>query len=261
MIDVPREGIRVLVVDDEAPARQRLIDLLRQDAHVKAVLEATDGVAAVTLIEREHPDLVFLDVQMPELDGLGVLDAVGPAKMPLTIFVTAYDQHAIRAFEFNALDYLLKPFSDERLEATLARAKARLNEVQAGEFGESMLRMLSTAPRRGRYLDRLVLKAAGATHFVRVVDIDWIEAAGVYVTLHVGGKQLLYRASLSGLAENLDPQRFVRVHRSAMVNIDSIVRLEPVSHGEFDLILRNGGETRVSRSYRAVLEQRLGQAL
>jgi two-component system LytT family response regulator len=124
-----------------------------------------------------------------------------------------------------------------------------------------MLRMLSTAPRRGRYLDRLVLKAAGATHFVRVVDIDWIEAAGVYVTLHIGGKQLLYRASLSGLAENLDPQRFVRVHRSAMVNIDSIVRLEPLSHGEFDLILRNGGETRVSRSYRAVLEQRLGQAL
>ena len=124
-----------------------------------------------------------------------------------------------------------------------------------------MLRMLSTAPRRGRYLDRLVLKAAGATHFVRVVDIDWIEAAGVYVNLHVAGRALLYRAALNQLAESLDPQRFIRVHRSAVVNIDSILRLEPVSHGEFDVILKNGGHTRVSRTYRAALERRLGQAL
>lgn len=161
MINAPHDTVRVLVVDDEAPARQRLIDLLRQDPHVTAVLEASDGLAAVTVIEREHPDLVFLDVQMPELDGLGVIDAVGPAKMPLTVFVTAFDQHAIRAFEFNALDYLLKPFSDERMEATLARARARLTELQAGEFGQSVLRMLSTTTRNGHYLDRLVLKAGG----------------------------------------------------------------------------------------------------
>jgi len=261
MIYAPHDGVRVLVVDDEAPARQRLTDLLRQDPHVTGVLEASDGTAAVAMIERERPDLVFLDVQMPELDGLGVIDAVGPTKMPLTVFVTAYDQHAIRAFEFNALDYLLKPFSDERMEATLARARARLTEQQAGEFGQSMLRMLSTTSRSARYLDRLVLKAADSTHFVQVLEIDWIEAAGVYVNLHVGGRALLYRAALNQLAESLDPLRFIRVHRSAVVNIDSIVRLEPASHGEFDVILKNGGQTRVSRTYRAALERRLGQAL
>jgi two-component system LytT family response regulator len=181
--------------------------------------------------------------------------------MPLTVFVTAYDQHAIRAFESNALDYLLKPFSDERMEATLARARARLTEHQAGEFGQSVLHRLSTTMRNGHYLDRLVLKTPGATHFVQVLEIDWIEAAGVYVNLHVGGKALLYRAALNQLAQGLDPHRFIRVHRSAVVNIDSILRLEPVSHGEFAVILKNGGHTRVSRTYRAALEKRLGQAL
>jgi len=261
MIDRSLEGIRSLVVDDEAPARQRLIDLLRQDAHVTDVLEASDGLGAIATIEREKPDLVFLDVQMPELDGLGVIDAIGPAQMPLTVFVTAYDQHAIRAFESNALDYLLKPFSDERLEATLARAKTRLTELQVGEFGQSVLRMVSAQPRRGQYLDRLVLKSAAATHFVRVADIDWIEGAGIYVNLHVAGKELLHRAALNQLAERLDPARFIRVHRSAIVNIDSIVRLEPVSHGEFDIFLKDGKQTRVSRTYRGALERRLGQRL
>ena len=175
--------MRVLVVDDEAPARQRLIDVLQKDAGIASVLEATDGIEAVTMIERERPDLVFLDVQMPELDGLGVIDAVGTAEMPLTVFVTAYDQHAIRAFESNALDYLLKPYSDERLEETLARARTRLTESQAG----NLVRLLA-APQAGRYRDRLVLKSAGVTRFLRVDEIDWIEGAGIYVNLHVGGK-------------------------------------------------------------------------
>src|SRR5262249_38939140 len=153
--------MRVLVVDDEAPARQRLIDVLRKDANIAEVMEATDGMVAVTMIERDEPDLVFLDVQMPELDGLGVIEAVGAAEMPLTVLVTAYDQHAIQAFEANALDYLLKPYSDERLEATLARARTRLTETQAG----SLLRLVATTPRAGRYLDRLVVKSAGVTRF------------------------------------------------------------------------------------------------
>jgi two-component system, LytTR family, response regulator len=255
------EDIRVLVVDDEPPARQRLTDLLCQDAHVSAVLEAADGLTAIRMIETEQIDLVFLDVQMPELDGIGVLDAIEPAQMPLTVFVTAYDQHAIRAFESNALDYLLKPFSDERMEATLKRARARLAERKAGQFGQSVLNMMSALPRGERYLDRLILKSAGVTHFVRVSDVDWIEGAGVYVNLHVAGKELLYRATLNQLTARLDPARFIRVHRSATVNIDSIVRLEPVSHGEFDVILKDGRQTRVSRTYRAALEQRLGQPL
>jgi two-component system LytT family response regulator len=261
MIAPHAEGIRVLVADDEAPARQRLIDLLHKDAQVKAVLEAGDGQAAVEMIERDAPDLVFLDVQMPQLDGLEVVKAVGADSMPLTVFVTAYDQHAIKAFEANALDYLLKPFSDERLEAALCRAKARHDERSMREFGRNVLRMISAGPAGGSYLDRLVVKSGGTTRFLRVADIDWIEGAGVYVNLHVGGKELLYRAALNELADCLDPVRFVRIHRSAIVNIDSIVELQPISHGEFEMVLKDGHRSRVSRTYRALLEKRLGQSL
>ena len=254
------ERISVLVVDDEIPARQRLADLLRKDPQVGSILEAGNGTTAVAIIQSRRPGLVFLDVQMPELDGLGVIEAVGAENMPLTIFVTAYDQHAIRAFEANALDYLLKPFSDERHEAAMARVKSRLDERCVHEFGQRMMRMVSGAAPERR-LDRLVVKSGGATRFVRVVDIDWIEAAGVYANLHVAGKEMLYRATLSELAERLDTERFVRVHRSAIVNIESIVQLEPISHGEFEVVLKDGSRSRVSRSYRAQLEKRLGQSL
>lgn len=256
------EPLHILVADDEAPARQRVMDLLRRDAGVSEIHEAADGEAAVEAIQKHKPDLVFLDVQMPELDGLGVVDAVGAAEMPLTVFVTAYDQHAIRAFEANALDYLLKPFSDERFEATMARVRSRLDERSRGEFGQRVMKMVAgTPPGAERRLDRLVVKSGGTTRFIRVIDIDWIEAAGVYVTLHVAGKELLYRAALNDLAEKLDPRRFVRIHRSALVNIESIVQLEPMSHGEFEAVIKNGSRARVSRTYRALLEKRLGQPL
>lgn len=256
------EPIRVLVADDEIPARQRLMDLLRRDEQIASVSEAGDGQTTVEIIQKDTPDLLFLDVQMPELDGLGVIDAIGASQMPLTVFVTAFDQHAIRAFEANALDYLLKPFSDERFEATMTRAKARLDERSMRDFGQRVMKMVNAAPQAPeRRLDRLVVKAGGTTRFIRAVDIDWIEAAGVYVTLHVGGKELLYRAALNDLAEKLDPRRFVRVHRSALINIESILQLEPISHGEFEAVLKNGSRTRVSRTYRSQLEKRLGQPL
>jgi two-component system, LytTR family, response regulator len=255
------ERIDVLVVDDEAPARQRLLDLLRKDSHVGGILEAENGAAAVEMIQNQRPDVVFLDVQMPELDGLGVIDAVGTEELPLTILVTAYDQHAIRAFETNALDYLLKPFSDERFEAAMARVKSRLDERSMREFAQRMLQMVSAAPAPERRLDRLVVKSGGTTRFVRVVDIEWIEAAGVYVNLHVAGKELLYRAALHELAERLDPMRFVRIHRSAIINIESVLQLEPISHGEFEVVLKSGLRSRISRTYRAQLEKRLGQSL
>ncbi len=261
MIAPPPSKIRILVVDDEAPARQRIIDLLARDAQTGVLLEAGTGKAAIELIEREALDLVFLDVQMPELDGLGVIEAVGAAQMPLTVFVTAYEQHAIRAFEANALDYLLKPFSDERFEAAFARAKSRYDERGIQELGLGMLRMASASAPSSQYLDRLVVKSGGATRFLRTVDIDWIEGAGVYANLHIGGKEFLYRASLNELASNLDPMRFVRIHRSAIINIDSIVELQPISHGEFDLVLKCAHRLRVSRTYRAQLEARLGQSL
>ncbi|MGA2776503.1 MAG: LytTR family DNA-binding domain-containing protein [Steroidobacteraceae bacterium] len=257
----PAERLRVLVVDDEAPARQRLVDLLKVDPQIGAVLEATNGRAAVEIIGCEKLDLVLLDVQMPELDGLQVIETVGAAAMPLTVFVTAYDQHAIRAFEANALDYLLKPFSDERWEAALARAKTRHDEHTLREFGRSVLHMLATQSEPGRYIDRLVVKGGGTTRFIPVTDIDWIEGAGVYVNLHVAGKELLYRTALKELAGHLDPRRFIRVHRSAIVNIDSILQLQPISHGEFEIALKGGGRSRVSRSYRTQLEKRLGQSL
>lgn len=256
------EDLCVLVADDEAPARQRIIDLLRGDSRVIAITEASDGLSAVDIIQNRKPDLVFLDVQMPELNGLEVIAEVGAECMPLTVFVTAYDQHAIRAFEANALDYLLKPFSDERFELTMARVGTRMDERSVREFGRRILRMISAAPVGDHLpLDRLVVKSAGSTRFVLVADIDWIEAAGVYANLHIGGKQVLYRAALNELAGRLDPVRFVRVHRSAIVNIESIRRLEPISHGEFEVILKDGSRSRISRTYRNQLEKRLGQSL
>jgi two-component system LytT family response regulator len=239
--------VTALVADDEAPARRRLGDLLRNVANVAEIIEAADGDSAVRLIESRRPDVVFLDIQMPGQSGLSVVDAVGLDRMPVTVFVTAYDHHAINAFEANALDYLLKPFGDERFEAAMRRILARLEE-----------RRPAAEP---VHWDRLVVKSTGATHIVKTADIDWIEAVGVYVNLYVGGKALLYRSPIHALADRLDPVHFVRIHRSAIVNLESILHLEPISHGEFDVVLKHGGRAKVSRTYRSQLEQRLGQAL
>jgi two-component system LytT family response regulator len=226
------------------------------------ILTPPDGMAAIEAIQKQKLDLVLLDVQMPEVNGLAVIDAVGVDDMPLTVFVTAYDQHAIRAFEANALDYLLKPFSDGRFEAAMARIKARLDDQSMRKFGQRVAKMVSAnSANADRPWDRLVVKSGGTTRFIRVVEIDWIEGAGVYVNLHVAGKEMLYRAPLSDLARRLDPRRFVRVHRSAIVNIESILHLQPISHGEFDVVLKDASRTKVSRTYRSELEKRLGQSL
>lgn len=253
--------ITVLVVDDESPARQRLMDLLRRESNIGVVHEATDGRGAVEAIRGLKPDLVFLDVQMPELDGLGVIEAIGAERMPLTVFVTAFDQHAIAAFEANALDYLLKPFSDGRFEATMARVRSRLDERGMREFGERVMRMISPLQPGAGTLDRLVVKAAGATRFLSVADVEWIEGAGVYVTLHTAGKEILYRSSLNDLESRLNPRFFIRIHRSAIINIERVSHLEPISHGEFDVVMKSGARVRLSRTYRAHLELRLGQPL
>ena len=272
MIPPRPESVTVLVVDDETPARQRLIDLLREETIAGTVLEASDGLQAIEAIERHQPSLIFLDVQMPELDGFGVMDnilhTIDPEAVPLTVFVTAYDQHAIRAFEANAIDYLLKPFSDERFEATMARVRNRLKERDLSEIGRKLAHVISMSPGPSapkRWLDRLVVKSGGSTRFLRVTDIEWIEAAGVYVNLHLrpaaGGGSLLYRLPLAELTARLDPARFIRVHRSAIVNLEDIQQLEPISHGEFDVLLKSGARTRISRSFRSHLEERLGQSL
>jgi two-component system, LytTR family, response regulator len=256
----------VLVADDEAPARRRLTDLLAASPlapppFTTRVIEADDGLLAVDAIRAHRPDVVFLDIQMPELDGLGVIGAVGIDEMPLTVFVTAYDHHAIRAFDANALDYLVKPFSDARFNATLSRVRARLQERRAADAADGRIAKLMASERARRPLDRLVVKAGGVTRFLAVAEVDWIEAADVYVTLHTAGKEILYRAALSEMAERLDARRFVRIHRSAIVNIDSVAQLEPLSHGEFDVVLKDGTRLRLSRTYKSHLEERLGQPL
>ena len=253
--------MQVLVVDDEAPARQRLRDLLRRDPDVGVVQEATDGRDAVTLIRRTVPDLVLLDVQMPELDGLGVVDAVGVEAMPLTVFVTAHDQHAIRAFETNAIDYLLKPFGDERFEAMLSRVRARLADRTSRVFHDRLARLLAPAADTSSSIDRIVVKMGGATRLLAARDIDWVEAAGVYVTLHAGNRAILHRMALSDLEARLDPRVFIRIHRSSLVNLEKVSHLEPLSHGEFEVVMRSGARVRLSRTYRVHLESRLGQSL
>jgi two-component system LytT family response regulator len=257
-------AIRTIVVDDEAPARVRLLELLRRDADVEVVGVAGDGLAAVELIREQAPDILFLDVQMPGLDGFGVLQALAPGQLPVTVFVTAYDQYAIQAFDAHAIDYLLKPYSDQRFESALKRARTYLGSVAAKDVGMEAVAAAqerqSVDPRSG-YLERLVLKSNGCVTFLDVNDIDWIEAAGVYVYLHVGTRTHLYRSSVAQLVQRLDPARFVRIHRSSAVNTSRIRELHARSHGDFTVVLRTGVELTMSRGYRTELEAWLKQPL
>ena len=266
MVQSP-EQIRVLVVDDESPARKRLVEMLAKDCDVGEILEAEHGVAAVALIQERRPDVVFLDVQMPGVDGFGVIDALGVANMPLTVFVTGYDKFALQAFEANAIDYLLKPFSDTRYEQTIERVKKRLREVSAGEvneantFGPELLELASRRFKPGEIWQWIAVRTKDSTRLLMADEIDWIEAAGVYVTLHVGKDEFLYRAGLSEVASRLDPFKFVRIHRSSVVNLRSVTLLERRSHGEFEVVPKNDRRLVLSRSYRSHVETMLGQAL
>lgn len=253
--------LRVLVVDDEEPARKRLLQLLRKDSEVTEVLEASDGMSAVDIIQEECPDLVFLDVRMPQLDGFGVIQSLGNEGMPYTIFVTGYDTYAVRAFEADAADYLVKPFSDARFAQAMARVKARMNSSENTVIGPNVAKAVSTRARAEGLWDRLVVKSGGITRFVVANEIDWIEGADVYVNLHVQGKEFLYRAPLREMVARLDPSRFVRIHRSAIVNIERIQQLEVISHGDFEVVLADGSRLQLSRRFRSELEKRLGQSL
>ncbi len=253
------QGWDILVVDDEAPARQRLRDLLRTQG---AVTEAEHGRRAVKKLKSQRFDLVFLDIQMPELDGLSVVRDVGIEQMPLTVFVTAYDRYAIQAFEANALDYLLKPFSDERFDATLQRLLRRRKEQQPDQAQTARMERLLSGLNPKVPLERFVVKSPGVTRFVEAAEIDWIEASGIYVTLHIGPRAILHNGfTLTELETKLDRRKFVRVHRSAIVRIDRIAQMEALSHGEFEVVLKSGGRIRLSRTYRPKLEELLGQSL
>lgn len=253
--------LRVLVVDDEEPARKGLIEFLRKDDGISDIIEAADGIAAIKLIQTEKPDLVFLDVQMPEITGFGVIAALGPEEMPLTIFVTAYDQYALQAFDADAIDYLLKPVEDTRLERALARARVRLDGAQKSPLGPNVMQLATERGQTGRHLNRLVVRTRGLTQLVEVAKIDWIGAAGAYVSLHVQGNEFLCNEHLRDLVNKLDPTQFFRIHRSTIINISSVVQLEPISHGEFDVVMKDGARLCLSRTYRSEFEKQLGHEL
>jgi two-component system LytT family response regulator len=241
-VDEHPARIRALIVDDEPLARSNLAVLLRTDPEIGTVSECGSGAEALGEIRVAKPDLLFLDVQMPECDGFDVLEMLGKDLPSAIVFVTAYDQYALRAFEAGALDYLLKPFDNARFELALGRAKQRI--------------------RRGvnqpKKLERFVIKNAGQLCFVKITEIDWIEAADYYACLHVGPKSHLLRRSMSELEEDLDPAMFCRVHRSSIVNLERVRGLKLSEDGEYEILLENGARVRLSRRYRKQLQERMG---
>jgi two-component system LytT family response regulator len=278
--------IRALIVDDEPLAREGVRLRLARHADVEVVGEAGDGASAVDAVRALAPDLVFLDVQMPGLTGVEVIEALPAERMPAIVFVTAYDQYAIRAFEANALDYLLKPFDEDRFAAAVDRARRRIAERRDGEMGRRLAALLAeygrgadgspaaqtaspappsassaTAEDAQRYVDRLVLKDAASVTFVPVAELDWVEADGDYMRLHTGPKSRLMRSTMAELERRLDPSRFVRIHRSTIVNVARIREMRPTFHGEYTVVLHDGVRLKLSRGYRDRLQSLLGAGI
>lgn len=269
--------LRTLIVDDEPLARRRLTRLLERSDEVEIAGECASGSEAVEAIRAERPDIVFLDVQMPGLDGVGVLEEVGPGAVGAVVFVTAYDRYALQAFDLHAVDYLLKPFTDRRFADALERAVSRVRQRAAESLSTSVLsaveayRALARDPapgaiepdeRRDRPAppesERLMVKSAGRIRFIASAEIDWIEAAGSYVRIHTGERSSLLRASMSAMAERLPEATFVRIHRSTIVNAERVVELRHRDHREMAVVLADGTELKLSRTYRATAGPRLG---
>lgn len=246
--------LRTLVVDDEPLAREWLRNLLAREDDVEVVGEVGDGFRAVLAIQELKPDVVFLDVQMPGLDGFGVLETLGPRELPALVFVTAFDQYAVRAFDVHALDYILKPFGQERLRTTLERVRGRLKAQRAGEALESLSSLVDELRTLRSYPVWLLVREDGKSSFVKVADIDWIEASRNNVVLHVGKASRFYHDTMQGMEEKLDRRRFLRIHRSSIVNIERVREIEPWFNGDYVVILRDGTKLTLSASYRSALK-------
>ncbi len=246
--------IRALIVDDESPARDNVRLLLAKDAEANIVGECANGFAAIESIESLQPDVIFLDVQMPRLSGFDVVRQVDCKRLPVIVFVTAYDQFALQAFEAHAFDYLLKPFSDDRFAAAWNRAK---EQVRQRQFAENNRRLIGLLTQQEQFISRIAIRSTGKVQILSVAEIDRIEAAGSYVELHAAGKNYLHRESLNSLESKLDPSRFVRIHRSAIVNLNSVRELQPHTHGEYLVILSDGSQLKLSRSYKENLARLL----
>jgi two-component system LytT family response regulator len=242
--------IRTLIIDDEPLARDRIKRLLRDEDGMKIIGECKNGVEAIDTITRVKPGLVFLDIQMPEKNGFEVIKALNASELPTIIFVTAYDQYALQAFDVHALDYLLKPFNRDRIKKAVSRAREQMEHRRLGNLDERLNSLIADLRGEKKYLDRLVVKSVGRVFFLKSDEIDWIEAAGNYVKLHVGRESHMIRETMNGIEAKLDPEKFLRIHRSTVVNIDRIKELHPMFSGDYAVILRNGTELALSRNYR-----------
>lgn len=258
------EKIKTLIVDDEPLARRNLRLLLERDSQIEIIGECRNGKDAVKTIETSRPDLIFLDIQMPEMDGFDVLEQVGPEHVQAIVFVTAFDQYALKAFEVHALDYLLKPYDDLRFTQALQRAKSQIESREITKVSKRLLALLEEresqkelSSRPKSYLTRLMIKLSSRVVLLRVEEIDWIEADGNYAKLHVRNKAHLLREKMHDLEAQLDPKRFVRIHRSIIVNLDRIKELHPHFNGDYIVVLEDGRQLKLSRSRRENLESRL----
>jgi len=248
--------IRALIVDDEPLARKGIRRLLGSE-DLQIVGECVDGLEAVEAIQAKRPDLVFLDIQMPGLDGFGVLEAIGPAAMPVVIFVTAYDLHAMRAFEVHAVDYLLKPVTPDRLSIALERARALMRQPRSVELTRKLDALLQTLKPPKKVLERIIIKSIGKVTVVPVEEIDWIEAEGDYVKLHTAERSHLLREKISALEEKLDNGAFMRIHRSTIVRVEHVRELRPLVNGDHVVVLQNGRQLSLSRKFREQVFARL----
>ncbi|HUP89206.1 MAG TPA: LytTR family DNA-binding domain-containing protein [Longimicrobiales bacterium] len=244
------QAIKTLIVDDEPLARDGIRLHLDEHEDIEVIGECGGGEEAVRRIEADQPDLVFLDVQMPGLDGFGVLEAIGTDELPAIVFVTAYDQFALRAFEAHALDYLLKPFERERFNKALDRVRIQMRGQVNGGMDDRLRSLVATLGNKERYLERMVARTGGKILILRVDDVDWVEAAANYVRVHIGPKQYLVRETMTNLETRLDPERFLRIHRSMIVRKDRIKELEPLFQGDYSIILVDGTRLTSSRGYR-----------
>ena len=253
----------MLVVDDEPLAREKIRRMAKDDPEVRIVGECTNGAEAIEAVQALAPDLLLLDVQMPEVGGFAVLEALrsNGGHVPPVIFITAYDHYAVRAFEVHALDYLLKPFDRDRFRAAIERAKKTVRREQAPALDERIVALLEQLRGQQRYQERLVVKTGGRVFFLNTDEVDWVEAEGNYVSIHTGKKSYLLRETISSLEAQLDPKKFIRIHRSSIVNINRIKELQPWSHGEYHVILQDGTQLTLSRSYREKLQSALGNSL
>ncbi|MFL6299393.1 MAG: LytR/AlgR family response regulator transcription factor [Terriglobales bacterium] len=253
-------SIQTLIVDDEPLARDRVRQLLHTDPEFQVAGECRNGAEAVEAIRKARPDLIFLDVQMPEVDGFGVIEAIGARNMPAVIFVTAYDKYALRAFDENALDYLLKPYDERRFQRAVQRVKDHLHRGNSGDVAQRMLAMLQDVSPERKAMDRLVIKSDGRVVFLKTREVDYAEAAGNYLSLHVGKDTYLIRETMNAFEARLDPEKFLRIHRSTIVNIERIKEVQPWFKGEYVVTLRDGTELSLSRTYRDKLRQFLAQS-